>query len=635
LFYLLAMSVGFHLGTILVFGGIAIFVLMTKNKPFSNFEFIVPCLGVGIFIADATLYRDGQLTLVLLAAFAILLVYATRTKSRFALICTALFVVGLSVHFYLMIRSGLNPSIDEGDPASWRSLYAVLRREQYPPSNLFARKAAFSFQLDQFAGYFQAQFRMASAYVGRVNLGALIPIGLGVWGMVDHFARDRRSFIMLAVTLAVTSLGLILFLNFSDSEVRERDYFYSPAFYYFAVYIGLGAAGLLGELGAWLSRRSLRMEAATYALGGVLLVTPLFTMHDHWFRHDRSHNTVCREFGTNMLAGLDRDAILFTYGDNDTFPIWYVQEVENVRRDVRVVNLSLANTPWYIKQLRDNEPRVPITWKDSQIDALRPTVTKNGWLLVRDMLVQHVLQTNRFKRPVYFAVTIPPDVFAPYRKYLQYEGLEYHLVPHEGDNMIDVARLEHNMLQVCRFDSILTKDLRRNTSVYLAPYTENVIQNYTAALAQLAYELHEAGRYADAARTMQMAREISPRVAPPKRLLGMYYFDAGDTTRAIESYQRELDEDPENVEILYALAGVYERAGMPSRSLDALDRALAVAPEQRDLSMSAFGIAGENGMVDRARGYANAWLRRHPSDREMRTYLDSLERRVATDSVTR
>ncbi len=242
LFYLLALSIGFHLGTVLVFSGLFFLIMMTKEKTFSNIEFLIACAAIGIFLADATIYRNGAFTLVVLAIFAVILAWFTVVKkSPFALVCTLLFVLGISVHLYLLMRSGHNPSIDEGNPETWRALYAALRREQYPPTNMLIRKASFAFQLQHFNGYLQEQFQMASAFIGQLNMGSLIPLGLGIWGMVDHYTKDKKTFVMLFVTLMVTSFGLIAFLNFSDSEVRERDYFYSPAFYYFAIFIGIGA----------------------------------------------------------------------------------------------------------------------------------------------------------------------------------------------------------------------------------------------------------------------------------------------------------------------------------------------------------------------------------------------------------
>jgi len=395
LFYLLAMSVGFHLGTILAFSGIFFFVWMTQKKTFTNFEFLVACIGVGIFVADATLYREGRVTLVLLVLFTALVIWLYNTRSPLAAVCSGLFVLGLSVHLYLLISSGHNPAIDEGNPDTWRGLYAVLRREQYPSVNPFDRKTGFGFQLQHFNNYFQHQYAMFNHFIGKLNLGAILPIGLGIWGMVDHFTKNKKSFIMLFVTFIVTSLGLIVFLNFSDAEVRERDYFYSPAFYYFAVFIGIGAASILTEIKNQFKRKRGNAAPALYAVGAIMLICPLLTANHHFFTHDRSNNYSCRDYAINMLKPLKQNAIIFTNGDNDTFPLWYIQEVEKYRLDVRVVNLSLLNTPWYIEQLRDNEPKLPIKWNDDEINMLQPVPSKGGWLLVRDLAVRHLLRENK------------------------------------------------------------------------------------------------------------------------------------------------------------------------------------------------------------------------------------------------
>jgi hypothetical protein len=628
LFYLLAMSVGFHLGTILAFSGIFLFILMTQEKPFSNVEFLIACFGVGIFIADATLYRNGQVTVFLLVVFAVVVGLSYSRKSPFAAVCSVLFVLGLTVHFYLLIRSGHNPSLDEGNPETWRDLYASLRREQYPPMNIFERKASFWFQLQHFNGYFQSQFQMASAYVQKLNMGSIVPIGLGIWGMVDQFSKHRRTFVMLFFTFVITSFGLIMFLNFSDAEVRERDYFYSPAFYYFAVYIGVGAASLLVEVRGFLSRRSASLSPAAYGVAVVFLVLPVFTLEHHYFTHDRSNDYTCPVYARNMLVGLEPDAIIFTNGDNDTFPLWYIQEVEGYRTDVRVVNLSLLNTPWYIEQCRDNEPRVPIAWTDEQIERLTPVPVKNGWLLVRDLAVQHILQTNRFQRPVYFAVTIPPATYAPYRKYMEMEGLVYKVVPREGDNMINVTRLEKNVWESFKYDGILTADWQRDRSLHLPTHTEHLIQNYAAAFVQLAYIQHQDSAYADAQRSMAVAGQISPNMEPPRQLLGLYYLDAGDTASAIGYYLDRLRAQPGDIQLMYRLGGVYERIGEYEKSLDLLDAILADDPEDRDLTVTAHSIALKGGLLDRARRYLSVWLSAHPSDTSAQKMLEELDARI-------
>jgi hypothetical protein len=436
--------------------------------------------------------------------------------------------------------------------------------------------------------------------------------------------KHRKTFIMLFVTLLVMSLGLIIFLNFSDSEVRERDYFYSPAFYYFAMYIGIGAASMLSEIRNLISRRTGQMSPAMYGIAAVFLMFPFFTLKHHYFSHDRSNNYTCPVYARNMLVALEPDAIIFTNGDNDTFPLWYIQEVERYRPDVRVVNLSLLNTPWYIQQCRDNEPRVPISWTDEQISRLRPQPTKDGWLLIRDIAVNHILQTNRFKRPVYFAVTIPPSTYAPYRDYLEMEGLVYRVVPRQGENMINVTRLERNVWENYKYDGILTDDWKRDYSIYLPPHTEHLIQNYAAAFIQLAYIQHQDSTFDKALRSMEVAGEISPRMEPPRQLLGLYYLDAGDTAQALQFYRDGLEKDPGDVQLMYRLGGIYERMRQYDKALDILDAILIRDPEARDIAITGFQIARGAGLTERARRYLTSWLSRHPNDESVRKMLDSL-----------
>jgi tetratricopeptide (TPR) repeat protein len=632
-FYLLALCVGFHLGTVLVFSGIFFFVLMQKDRPFTVAEWIVASLTLAVFVADATIYRNGGLTVFFLVLQAAVLVWFYSRGRPFAAVCAGLFVLGLSVHLLLLLRSMHDPSIDEGDPETWRNLYAVLRREQYPPTSITARKADFLWQLQHFNGYFQAQFQMFASYIGRLNMGSLIPIALGIWGMVDQFAKHRRTFVMLFVTFVVMSLGLIVFLNFSDSEVRERDYFYSPAFYYFAIYIGIGAASVLNELKGVFAKSG-RALPATALAAVAMAALPGFTMKQHYFSHDRSKNVICAEYARNMLVCLEPNAILFTNGDNDTFPLWYVQEVEGYRRDVKVVNLSLLNTPWYIKQCRDNIPpetvtseagKFPIVWRDDQIDALSPIPSQDGWVLVRDLAVDHIIRTNRFQRPIYFAVTIPSATFAPYREILEMEGLAYKVVPRKGERMVNVPKIENCIVNEYRYTGILTPDWKRDGGVYLQPYVVHLIQNYSVAFMELSFAKHQAGDYDAAIRYMQIAQEISPQLDPPRQLLGLYYLDAGDTARAVQHYLNVLSERPNDFQAMYRLANVYERKGEYAKALDMIHPILVDDPEARDLVVTAFTLATRAGLTQRAREYLSDWLVRHPDDADTRKMLDDFD----------
>jgi hypothetical protein len=633
LFYLLALSVGFHLGTILAFSGVFFYVWMTKEKGFSNLEFLVACIGVAIFVADATIYRNGKLTLGFLSIYVVILIWLYGTKKHFAIVTTVLFLLGISIHLYLKIRSGHNPSIDEGDPETWRGLYAVLRREQYPPMDVSQRKADFLFQLSHFNRYFQSQFQMASAWVSKLNAGSLIPFALGIWGMVDQYTKHRKSFIMLFATTVVVSLGLIVFLNFSASEVRERDYFYSPAFYYFAIYIGIGAASLLNELRMMMTRRGSRPGGLLYGFAVVLVVLPFFTLKHHYFTHDRSNNYTCPAYARNMLMGLEPDAVIFTNGDNDTFPLWYIQEVEGYRTDVKVVNLSLLNTPWYIKQCRDNKPSAPITWTDEQIEGLTPVPAGDGWLLVRDIAVQHILQKNEWKRPIYFAVTIPPDIYAPYREIIEFEGLVYKVVRRRGTNMMNKAKMTENVMDNYEYTSILDENRKRDKSLYLPPHTEHLIQNYAAAFVQLALSQHRDSLYAEAVRSLEIAHEISPQMQPPIQLLGWYYLDMGDTTRALKFYQEQVQARPDNLDLRFRLAGMYERTNSPMEALEQLQYVIRRDPDNRDAVMAGVGMALRVNAVQVARQMLVNWLQRRPSDTGARQALEDLDRQLQEQST--
>ena len=624
-FYLLALSVGLHLGTILAFAGIFFLVLMTRQKSFSNFDFLLACGGMAIFVFDATLYRAGNLTIGLLVIFAIVIIARyMQGKSVFAAVCTALFILGISVHLYLKIRSGHNPMIDEGDPENWRALYATLRREQYPPSNIFERKAPFSVQWWHFSDYFQAQFQLATSYVGKLNLGSVIPLGLGVWGMVDQWAKNRKTFIMLFVTFIVMSLGMIIYLNFSASEVRERDYFYLPTFYYFAVYIGIGAGSLLSEVKNFATQRQVPVVASMALPALMLVAMPLLTAKRHYWVHDRSQDRVCQVYSRNMLVGLEENALLFTNGDNDTFPLWYIQEVEKYRTDVRVLNLSLLNTPWYIKQLRDNEPRVNIQWSDDELYRLRPQRGPDGIIYVRDIAVRHILRHNAKDRPIYFAVTIPPDLYAPYRDIIEMEGLAYRVVPRKGKNMVNRELLEENIYNEYDYTGLLTENWETDTTLYHAPYVRRLIQNYAAAFTQLGFvTVRDDNDYCGGAKHLEVAAAISPNLDPVVNWLGWYYLECGDTTKAIDYYV-EKSKEIDRPEMLYRLAGIYERIGQLQQGLQALDECTRRYPNFGDAFVSAMAICTQFEMWDQAISYANAWLNNHPNDRAMIQRRDQL-----------
>ncbi|MGD8414138.1 MAG: tetratricopeptide repeat protein, partial [Candidatus Latescibacterota bacterium] len=306
---------------------------------------------------------------------------------------------------------------------------------------------------------------------------------------------------------------------------------------------------------------------------------------------------------------------------------WYIQEVEKYRTDVKVVNLSLLNTPWYIKQCRDNEPKAPIAWTDEEIQRLRPIYTGDGHgMSVAAIAMDHILRTNDWKQPVYISVTVKRDAYEPYREILEYEGLVYRVVRRKGENMVNVEKLADNVNNKYDYTGILDKDGNRDHSIYLPPHTENLIINYANAFIQLAVSQRRDSLFAEAARSMELAHNISPNYPPPLELLGWYYLDAGDTTRAIQFYQDQVKRQPGHVGIRYRLAGAYERTGRYLEAMEQLDLILKIDPNNRDAAMASVGLAMRLDMIPRARATLTAWLRRHPEDLGAKQTLDDLDR---------
>ncbi|MBC8110623.1 MAG: DUF2723 domain-containing protein, partial [Verrucomicrobia bacterium] len=174
-----------------------------------------------------------------------------------------------------------------------------------------------------------------------------LPLFLGILGLIFHFGKDRQAFAIVGLLYLFTGIALVVFLNSPPVEPRERDYIYVGSYYAFAMWMGLGVLAL-GDLFKKLKNQTLAASLAV-ALG---LVPPVIMAAQNWDDHDRSNRYHSVDSAKNLLASCAKNAILFTGGDNDTFPLWYVQEVEGFRTDVRVCNLSLLGTDWYVEQMK-------------------------------------------------------------------------------------------------------------------------------------------------------------------------------------------------------------------------------------------------------------------------------------------
>ncbi|MDA0328230.1 MAG: DUF2723 domain-containing protein [Gemmatimonadetes bacterium] len=291
----------------------------------------------------------------------------------------AALILGLSIHLFLPIRAALSPVINEASPtcpdipsaiaavvtygkSGCTALAEALNRTQYSKPDLMVRQAPISSQLANYLQYFDWQWARsldgASTVFARLRLPfTMLFTGLGVWGAIEHARRDRASFIYLATLFGTLSLALVYYLNFKYGyslqaptadralhEVRERDYFFIVSFSVWGLWAGMGIATLWREA-ALEARTTLRKASPILGIAFLPLIL-------NWGWATRSYDYAARDWAHNLLMSVEPYSILFTNGDNDTFPLWYLQEVEGIRRDVTVIVTSYLNTDWYTLQLK-------------------------------------------------------------------------------------------------------------------------------------------------------------------------------------------------------------------------------------------------------------------------------------------
>lgn len=193
-----------------------------------------------------------------------------------------------------------------------------------------------------------------------------LPLALGIIGLIYQYFASRRDFIVVGLLFFFTGVAIVLYLNQAGNQPRERDYAYVGSFYAFAIWIGLGVL----QIREWLMKKAGEKMAGMSAAFVCLLAVPVLMGFQEWDDHDRSKKVLARDLAKDYLESCPPNAILFTYGDNDTYPLWYAQEVEGIRPDIRVVNNSLLGIDWYINQLRykinESDP-IDVIWSEEQI----------------------------------------------------------------------------------------------------------------------------------------------------------------------------------------------------------------------------------------------------------------------------
>ncbi|HOW39270.1 MAG TPA: DUF2723 domain-containing protein [Bacteroidales bacterium] len=206
----------------------------------------------------------------------------------------------------------------------------------------------------------------------------LLPFLIGMAGLFWQYKRNNTGFWLVMAFFLMTGAAIILYLNQYPNQPRERDYAYAGSFYAFAIWIGMGFMFMYEQLQRFMNERY--SAALTFTV--LLFAAPVLMASQNWDDHDRSGRYTARDIGSNYLNSTAQNSILFTYGDNDSFPVWYVQDVEQVRTDVRVANLSYIQAGWYIEMMRqkafDSDPMPLSLPSEKYIEGKREQLPVNS-----------------------------------------------------------------------------------------------------------------------------------------------------------------------------------------------------------------------------------------------------------------
>jgi hypothetical protein len=562
--YLNGLAIGIHLLNVLALPFVTL-IIFYKKFEFSKKNFLTT---IGITIGIILLIYPGivkylprialEFGVIGLILFFIILIWIAlwafnNNKKMVSLISISilLIIIGYSTYTMIYIRSNLDPMIDENNPETVHKLVDYLEREQYGEHSIIDRPKVWKespngrryasaweffwkYQVDKmYIRYFMWQFVGLSENEEDIDPKQFyyIPLLLGLLGMYWQFKNDYKNGLAVLSLFFMTGLAIVLYLNQPDPQPRERDYSYVGSFFAFSIWIGLGYAGIIDLLTAKRNEQNREFQSKMIRLVIFIIlfiITPIHMIARNYDSHDRSGNYVAWDYSYNMLQSCEPGGIIFTNGDNDTFPLWYLQEVEKVRTDVRVVNLSLLNTGWYIKQLRDLEPKVPIASNDYQLEnqlgvirwekqkcilkvppqigkeysnelqkrfehlsidvpneimfEVRPTMTiPNGpsLLRVQDWMILNILAVNKWKKPVYFAVTVAKDnMLSDLQQYLRMDGLVLKIVPFKNWE-ISPDNLEKNLVHIYQYRGL------QDSRVYYDRNIQGLLQNYRSAFLQL------------------------------------------------------------------------------------------------------------------------------------------------------
>ncbi len=344
-------------------------------------------------------------------------------------------------------------------------------------------------------------------------------------------------------------------------------------------------------------------------------------MANLWHTHDRSQNFIARDYAYNMLATLKPNSFMFTNGDNDTFPLWYIQQVENFRKDVRIVNLSLLNTDWYIRQLRDEEPKVPIKLDDRTIDMLGAGAfqdEKGNIIYTNEFMVHHMLeqakQDSGWVKQPYFAVTVPNNY--GYEPYLRQEGIVQEVMRDSMHAGFDEPATRKALYETYKYRGLLNPDGSWDKKVYKDDNAQNLSRNYAFAHMEMAMYYRRMKDFPRAIAEMERVERMFPDWVEIQFPLGGIYMAAGDTEKAWEFYDRLAQRAPRSAQAHYYRGAALGYRGRHEEAITEFRISRRLDPNYSYPVYDEFATLWELGRHEEAVQGLQQYVDRHPDDAE-------------------
>ncbi len=712
-FYLIFLSTGIHLVPFLMVVPIYVFVYVVNPGILKDRLFLLLGVFQIVIFSYMFLLPDNLLKPALVILILILLIaaglsiskYTTRNNRIFFWLGIFSILIGLSSEFYLPIRSkiltefykdkkitesylkGANiaPRINMNEPGeSFAAFFGVLHRSQYGMQKILPRQTQ-SGNIGLIEGIYHQvalyirylSWQIAPEYLNGFLRFFLLSIFylLVIAGFAKLYKSEKKIFLFFMLIIFFVSIGIVGYLNLkfspSDSnpahqprEVRERDYFFHTSFLYIGLLIAFGIAGLFERI------KNLNIQNILIPFLVLYSILPAFF---NYKLNSRYKNFIPRDYGYNLLISCAPNAIIFTNGDNDTFPLWFVQEVLGIRRDVIVANLSLINTDWYIRHLK--YWGVPISFDNTTIKK----ICEQGYfvsedrkiMFVKDIMIRDILATNagkilhpqdyfikaedfakkilknyQGKRPIYFSSTVDYENYTGFEPYLKIEGIVYRV---SGDSIpfprnMDVDKTREFFYRTYRYTGffapqkyeVLAKILddfekRKNEGEFFNyeaikdQNTVNLYYNYAIALIYLGFLLRDSNDIDGALKAWRLGllfESLGKEVWKLYYNLGML-FNQLHITDSADYYFSRIDRKESQI---------FAQIGESFRQNHDYPRAIKYFKEA--LRINTRNASAYNGLIDTyldlndtnsAIKLLEDWLRSNPNDTGARMFLKTLK----------